>query len=398
MRVYPDAGKLFISSWSEDPVEPAAWAQAVNLANHPAAFHHIALMPDCHMGYGMPIGGVAAFKDVVIPNAVGVDIGCGMAARPTNIKVGDLSEEHTKEIVDTVAQEIPRGFSVHKNREYWVGFKDYEWDMQTDNPGWMTADVWSRAQKSLGTLGGGNHFLDLWVDLQGSVWLGIHSGSRCLGAKIADFYNKLAKELNERWFSNIPTTDLAFLPVRSVEGQAYLRDMDLALRFAAENRKRMMGIFSEIAGEVIGNTTFGETINIHHNYAALENHFGKNVWVHRKGATQAKEGQLGIIPGSMGTSSYIVVGKGNRDSFMSCSHGAGRTMSRTQANMTLSLEECNKAMEGIYFRGWGKTRKGGIDLSEAPGAYKPIEEVIKSQLDLIAPQVCLRPLGIVNEV
>ncbi len=395
---FPVSGKIPIISWCEN-VEGSAWQQALDLSNHPAAYHHIALMPDCHAGYGMPIGGVAAFNGVVIPNAVGVDIGCGMAATPTNIKAGEITKEQIKEILDKVALEIPRGFSVHKDPQYWTGFVDYEWYIGPDEykPGWKTTDVWSRVKKSLGTLGGGNHFLDLWAGSDGNVWLGLHSGSRSLGAKVADFYNKLAKELNEKWLSELPTSQLAFLPVTTKEGRAYLRDMRFACTFAEENRRRMMRVFKKIVGEVIGNTYFGEDINIHHNYAALEHHYGKNVWVHRKGATAAKKGQLGIIPGSMGTSSYIVMGTGSPDSFMSCSHGAGRNMSRTQANKTLSLEKCSKAMEGIYFRGWGLYRKGGIDLSEAPGAYKPIEEVIESQASLVDVMIKLRPLGIVND-
>ena len=262
--------------------------------------------------------------------------------------------------------------------------------------------MWELANRNLGTLGGGNHFIELQVsepigdDPGGKVWLMLHSGSRNLGYQIAKNYDKAAQELNAKWFSRLPSKELAFLPVEEVLGQSYIRDMNFALEYARENRGRMLESFQCAVMEVFPDVEFGRRVNIHHNYAALEKHFGKNVFVHRKGATSAKEGELGIIPGSMGTKSYIVKGKGNRDSFMSCSHGAGRTMGRMEYNKTHSVEDADKEMEGIVFHGWGTDRKGNPDISESPGAYKDIDAVIEAELDLIEPIVKLRPLGVVK--
>ncbi|MFZ5949102.1 MAG: RtcB family protein, partial [Candidatus Rifleibacteriota bacterium] len=217
------------------------------------------------------------------------------------------------------------------------------------------------------------------------------------------FYNRLAQELNERWHAEIPSRDLAFLPSDSKEGLAYIRDMKFALAYALENRRQMMMAAKSVLQQLYSNVNFIEEINIHHNYAALENHFGRNLWVHRKGATSARKGEKGIIPGSMGASSYIVIGLGNPDSFCSCSHGAGRKMGRNEASRNLTLEECNQAMQGIVFDRWQKAKgrgkkKGDIsyDFGEAPQAYKDIDQVIRSELDLIEPVVKLRPLGVIK--
>ena len=237
--------------------------------------------------------------------------------------------------------------------------------------------------------------MEIQASEDGDVWLMIHSGSRNFGLRIAKYYNEKAIELCERWKSPIPNKDLAFLPIGEPMAKEYIDAMNYALEFAKENRHRIMLAVAESFEEVTGNAV-GDPINIHHNYARLENHFGHNVWVHRKGATSAKEGEIGIIPGSMGTSSYIVEGLGNRESFMSCSHGAGRCMGRMAASRDLTVEECDKAMEGVIFGRWGKDRKGRIDLGEAPQAYKNIDYVIEAQLDLITPRVKLNPLGVIK--
>lgn len=230
----------------------------------------------------------------------------------------------------------------------------------------------------------------------------IHSGSRHLGQKVAKFYWRLALKLNKKQNIPLPCEDLAFLAADSDEGQCYIRDMNFALEYAQENRKKMMAVFKESICEFLNtNVNFLQEVNIHHNYAALEKHFGRDLWVHRKGATSAKDGEIGIIPGSMGTPSYIVKGKGNLDSFQSCSHGAGRAMSRSKASKNLTVEECNKDMEGIVFDRWNKNKKcyrdgAEYDLSEAPQAYKNIEDVIESELDLIDPIVKLHPLAVLK--
>ncbi len=387
-----------IKSWCAD-IEKTAMEQAVNLAMHPAVFRHVALMPDCHPGYGMPIGGVIACKDAVIPNAVGVDIGCGMGAVRTSAKPEETTRESLRAVVEGVKERIPRGEgNSHKSPQTWDGF-DERMDESRER-GWYSAHVRDLATKNLGTLGGGNHFIEIQAGDDGFVWLMIHSGSRHLGNVIAKFYHNIALGLNETWHAGIPHRDLAFLPADSPEGRDYIHDMNSALAYARENRRRIMLNFMEAFSSVFKGTEFEESVNIHHNYAALENHFGQNVWVHRKGATSAGEGEIGIVPGSMGASSYIVKGLGNPESFASCSHGAGRKMGRMEASRLLTPEECDKAMGTVVYDRWNKARrgkgKGSYDLGEAPQAYKDIDAVIASELDLIEPVVKLRPLGVVK--
>lgn len=408
---------LPIKSWCGD-MEAEALKQAENLANHPVIVGHVALMPDCHVGYGMPIGGVIAVDNAVIPNAVGVDIGCGMCAVQTNIKAQLIeSKQQIRSIMDTVKQSVPVGEGrAHGSRQEWDGFAHYLKDLginpesfsgsESALPEWMTKRGWHLDGCNLGTLGGGNHFIELQAGDDGFVWLMLHSGSRNLGYRIASHYHKLAQTLNQKWETDIPSTDLAFLPMDSPEGKAYVRDMTYALNYAAENRKRMMAAFKTSLVKVIGNVNFINEINIHHNYAALENHFGKNVWIHRKGATSAKKGEFGIIPGSMGTPSYIVEGLGNPESLESCSHGAGRKMGRMEASRQFTVEECDAAMGDIVFDRWNKLKfrnrrskkglNGAYDLGEAPLAYKDIDAVINAELDLIKPLVRLKPLGVLK--
>lgn len=387
-----------IKSWCGD-VEEIAMAQASDLARHPAVFRHVSLMPDCHPGYGMPIGGVIACEDAVIPNAVGVDIGCGMGAVQTTVSASEATRERLREAVTLVKEQVPCGEGkAHRKAQSWEGFAENIDDYRERD--WFSDHVKDLASRNLGTLGGGNHFIEIQKGDDGLVWLMIHSGSRHLGNVIARFYHALSLELNRSWKSDLPNEDLAFLPVESPEGQRYIHDMNFALRYAKENRRRIMDRFMECFASVFSGAEFQKPVNIHHNYASLENHFGKNVWVHRKGATSARKKEIGIIPGSMGTPSYIVEGLGNPESFMSCSHGAGRVMGRKQASRSLTTEVCDKAMEGIVFDRWHKIRrgkeKGLYDLGEAPQAYKDIDTVIASELDLITPVVKLEPLGVVK--
>lgn len=392
-----DNYKVPIKSWCKN-VEDLAMKQATDLATHPVVYHHVALMPDCHPGYGMPIGGVIAALDAVIPNAVGVDIGCGMGSVRTNIPVSETNQEKLRQIVTRIKKYIPCGEGkANKDRQLWEGLDDI--DMYSQK-GWYSAHVKKLANKNLGTLGGGNHFIEMQAGDDDHVWLMIHSGSRHLGNVIARYYNGIAVELNQKWFSDAPGRDLAFLPTDSSEGQAYIEDMNFALSYAKENRKRIMDKFMTAFSETFSDADFGEAVNIHHNYASLENHFGKNVWIHRKGATSAKSGETGIIPGSMGAPSYLVEGLGNPDSFMSCSHGAGRVMGRMQASRNLKPEECDQAMQGIVYDRWNKMKrgksKGMYDLGEAPQAYKNIDKVIEAELDLIKPLHKLHPIGVVK--
>jgi len=385
-----DFGPVPVKSWCE-PLDAGTVEQVRHLANHPKFFHHIALMPDCHIGCGMPIGGVIACEEAVIPNAVGVDIGCGMVAVQTDYAADALKDTTVRRILDDVKRTVPMGEGhAHRAPQQWAGFKKY------GRPDWTDAHTWDLALRNLGTLGGGNHFLEIQSGDDNLVWLMIHSGSRNYGLKVAEYHHRVAQKLNFETSS----ADLAWLPVESKEGQAYIREMNFALDYARENRARMMAAFCEQVAHVLPGVEFTREINIHHNYAGRENHFGREVWVHRKGATSARAGETGIIPGSMGTPSYIVKGLGLADSFDSCSHGAGRRLGRRQACRTLTKEECDRAMRGVVFDGWkparGRKQKGLLDLEEAPPAYKDIEMVIKAQLDLIEPLVKLRPLGVLK--
>ena len=375
---------LLVKSWCKDP-ESGAMEQAWNLADLPFAFRHIALMPDVHQGYGMPIGGVMATQGAIIPNCVGVDIGCGIRAVKTNFPCKDLNTDTIKSIMGKTREVIPVGFNHHENEQAWEGF-DSAPDIR------IIQQELSAATKQLGTLGGGNHFIELQESTEGNLWLMIHSGSRNFGYKIAREYHNKAKELCERWYSCIPTPDLAFLPIGTHEAKEYYEAMNYALAFAKENRRVMMARLINVVKELIAmETILG--IDIHHNYARFENHFKKNLIVHRKGATSAREGEEGIIPGSQGTCSYIVEGLGNPESFTSCSHGAGRTMSRKKARDTLDLEETIKELNA---KGVVHSIRNVADLDEAPGAYKEIDGVMEAQKDLVKIVTKLTPLGVIK--
>ena len=369
-----------------DEIEDGALRQAKNLANLPFAFHHIAIMPDVHEGYGMPIGGVLATKGVVLPNAVGVDIGCGVCAVKSSVK--DINKEIIKEILSEIRDVTPLGFHHHKTKQdknlLPVLNDDYEAIlMEKDSPLYQ-----------VGTLGGGNHFIEIQQDINGFIWIMLHSGSRNLGKKVADYYNNIAVGLNEKLEPKIPNNwELAYLPLNSDYGKKYLKEMQYCVDFAFANRKLMMDKILEIFTKIFKKITFGEMINIAHNYASSETHFGEKVVVHRKGATKAESGQVGIIPGSQGSNSYIVRGKGNPDSFFSCSHGAGRRMSRNKARNTLDLA---KEQEKLDKKGIIHAIRTKNDLDEASGAYKNIKTVMELQSDLVSIEEELKPLAVIK--
>jgi len=424
-----------IKIWLED-IEDGALKQAKNLSNLPFAFKHIAIMPDSHQGYGMPIGGVLATKGVVIPNAVGADIGCGMCAVKTSLT--EIDKETLKKIMGEIRKQIPVGFNKHKKAQdeklmplFLKNFGDGDNEKLVGNgddiQGFLLPVIkneFEKAKYSLGTLGGGNHFIEIQKGSDGHIWIMIHSGSRNLGKQVADHYNKIAKELNAKWYSSVLTEyDLAFLPIVSEEGQNYLIEMNYCVDFALANRKLMMDRIKSIFVKVgekqvsqldvsnydsdkydfvedfvndnckLANIKFDPIINIAHNYAKMENHFGENVMVHRKGATLASTDTVGIIPGSQGTKSYIVRGLGNPDSFKSCSHGAGRRMGRKEAERTLNLEE---EIKNLNDKGVLHAIRGQKDLDEAPGAYKDISEVMENQKDLVEVVVELTPLAVIK--
>lgn len=374
-----------IKMWLDD-IENGALAQAKNLANLPFTFKHVPLMPDSHEGYGMPIGSILATQKVVVPNAVGVDIGCGMCALRTELS--EISTDQLKATLGVARNTIPVGFNWHSEMQ----------DEAYMPTGWEDLEVVSRgyvrARKQVGTLGGGNHFIELQKGDDGFIWIMIHSGSRNLGLKVAGHYNRIAQVLNERYFSAITKKmDLAFLPIESPEAKAYMNEMNYCIEFALANRKLMMLRMVEALKTVVGEFEHDEIINKAHNFASWENHFEQNVLVHRKGATRARKDELGMIPGSQGTSSYIVRGLGNAESFESCSHGAGRKMGRKQAQRSLDLEAEKAALDA---KGVVHAIRNVSDLDEAPSAYKDIDLVMANQTDLAEIVVKLEPLAVMK--
>jgi tRNA-splicing ligase RtcB len=391
---YFGSEKLVIKSWCNEP-EESCIIQAKNLANLPFAFKQICLMPDTHCGYGMPIGGVLATKDYVIPNAVGVDIGCGMTAVKTNLTEIDI--DALKKIMGEIRKVIPVGFShqaCKQDENLMPEIPHFYIDEYGKPASLLVEQEYQSARSQLGTLGSGNHFIEIQKDDDGHIWIMLHSGSRNLGLKVANHYNRIATELNARWFSCVAKEQqLAFLPINSEEGQDYLAEMNYCVDFAKANRKLMMQNIKEVLYMNIPNLIILESFDVAHNYARMENHFGENVLVHRKGATSAKLDEIGIIPGSQGTASYIVKGLGNPESFMSCSHGAGRSMGRKEAKRSLNLEAEIKLLDD---QGIVHGMRHTDDLDEASSAYKSIDTVMEEQLDLVTLIVKLQPLAVIK--
>lgn len=372
-------------------IDGHAWQEIGNLASLPFVFRHIALMPDAHGGKGMPIGGVLATKDVVIPNAVGVDIGCGMGAVKTSLKVEDITQEVLrKQILRGVRKRIPIGMGRHQAAQD-EALMPQGHDIESMT---VVKRQYQAALKQIGSLGGGNHFIELQRDEDGYLWVMLHSGSRNLGKQVCDYYNEKAGELNCRWHSAVdPAMMLSFLPLHAPEFDRYWAEMQYCTGFALANRHLMMERIKEVISDVFPDIRFERMINIAHNYAAFEDHFGERVIVHRKGAVRAALGDIGIIPGSQGTASYIVEGLGNPDSFMSSSHGAGRRMSRSEAVAKLSMADEVAMLER---QGIVHGIRGRHDLEEAAGAYKDIDEVMALQVDLVVIKTKLMPIAVIK--
>lgn len=374
-----------IKMWLND-IEEGALDQARNLANLPFVFKHIPLMPDSHQGYGMPIGSILATKSVIVPNAVGVDIGCGMCAMRTELK--EITADQLKETLGIARSLIPLGMNWHDEPQDESNMPEGYEDLE------IVSKEYKKATQQVGTLGGGNHFIEIQKGSDGYVWVMIHSGSRNLGYNVAKHYNKLAIELNELYHSQVTSKmELAFLPLRTNEAKNYIAEMKYCVEFALANRKLMMLRMAEALKTVMGDFECDEIINKSHNFADWENHFGENVLVHRKGATRAYAGELGMIPGSQGTNSYIVRGLGNPESFQSCSHGAGRKLGRKQAQRELDLQE---EIDLLNAKGVIHGIRHAKDLDEATGAYKNIDEVMANQTDLVDVVVELTPLAVLK--
>lgn len=377
--------KVPIKIWSDiATVESAALDQLTNTANLPFVFKHVAAMPDVHLGVGATVGSVIATKGAVCPAAVGVDIGCGMVAYRTDLDPRVVQDKITS-IRLSIERSIPVGFEgnnrLSKSVTNWKGWKDWNNVSVIGHNGKDGPEMWKRAQEQLGSLGGGNHFIEICLDTTDRVWVMLHSGSRNVGKVVAERHLDKAKGLMKQMFISVPHEDLAYLAQGTAEFDNYLNDLEWCQDYAAQNRREMIDrVIKDLSFAVYnedGQVGVDFKVNCHHNYLARENHFGENVLITRKGAVRAREGDFGIIPGSMGTRSYIVKGKGNPESFCSCSHGAGRAMSRGKAKHTFTVKDLEQQTAGI------ECRKDEGVLDEIPGAYKSIDVVMANQDDLV---------------
>jgi tRNA-splicing ligase RtcB len=382
-------GGVHIKLWTRGvPVDDKAREQLKRVAQMPFVFRHVAAMPDVHVGIGATVGSVIPTKGAVIPAAVGVDIGCGMMAARTSLAASDLPDG-LEPIRSAIERAVPHGREVGRGKRDTGSWGDppaavvEAWATLAERFTAITAK-YPKLEKAnhlvhLGTLGTGNHFIELCLDEEARVWVMLHSGSRGVGNAIGSFFIELAKQDMRRWFINLPDEDLAYFPEGTEHFDDYVEAVGWAQDFAALNRRMMMtNIIRALRAEIAKPFDAAlEAVNCHHNYVARENHFGANVLVTRKGAVRAAEGVMGIIPGSMGAKSFIVRGLGNKDSFDSCSHGAGRVMSRNEAKRQVSLAEHVADTAGV------ECRKDAAVIDETPRAYKPIEAVMAAQRDLV---------------
>ena len=375
-------GERPVKVWTDD-LEASARAQLVNLSKLPFIHRHVAAMPDVHGGIGATIGSVIATHKAIIPAAVGVDIGCGMAAVRTSLDANVIDERSLKQVFDQISRDVPVGRAQHKDERALTAAArpfDARLEAMTERHPQLlkTFGRFSNWVNQMGTLGGGNHFIEVCLDEADRVWVMLHSGSRGIGNAIGQYFIELARRDMERWFIQLPDRDLAYFPEGSEHFEDYVAAVSWAQAYARENRDQMMRlVLAALARHLPAFQTEMAVVNCHHNYVEREHHFGANVWVTRKGAIRAREGDLGIIPGSMGARSYIVRGRGNPESFHSCAHGAGRRMSRTQAERQFSVADLASQTEGVICR----KDKGVID--EIPGAYKDIDQVMANQSDLV---------------
>lgn len=370
-------GRVPVKIWSGD-IESEAAAQVVKVSMLPFVFKHIAVMPDVHAGKGSTIGTVIASKNAVCPAAVGVDIGCGMMAVKTNLPP-DIVQERIASIRHSIERSIPVGFESHSSSrtpgDSWAGWENFS----SLNVSQKIHNSKQKYLNQLGTLGGGNHFIEVCLDTEKNVWIMLHSGSRNIGKTIAEIHIDKAKGLFKKMFWELPDPDLAYVVEGTPDFEAYMNDLLWAQSYAFENRKLMMALILKDLSFAVKEVKLENLmeVNCHHNYVSREHHYGENVLVTRKGAVRARRGDFGIIPGSMGTRSYIVQGLGNDESFHSCSHGAGRKMSRTKARANFSAGDLVEQTRGV------ECRKDAGVIDEIPGAYKAIEEVMENQKDLV---------------
>ena len=364
----------------EMELEPAARAQLVNISRLPIVHHHVAAMPDVHLGIGATVGSVIPTKRAIIPAAVGVDIGCGMMAARLSLTANELDEQSLKKTFGQISRDVPVGFDQHRDaRDAAKRFRKSLTRVMEKHPGiGKRVGKNSHWAQQLGTLGGGNHFLEVCLDESNRAWVMLHSGSRGIGNAIGSYFIELAKKDSMKNNVHLPDADLAYFPEGAKHFHDYVEAVGWAQDYARANRAEMMELVLDgMRRHLPSFEVTDEAVNCHHNYVEHEEHFGERVWLTRKGAIRAREGELGIIPGSMGARSYIVRGKGSAESFHSCAHGAGRLMSRNAAQKKFSLQDLQAQTEGVICR----KDKGVID--EIPGAYKNIDEVMANQSDLV---------------
>lgn len=368
-----------IMTWLDpDTIEPQAKEQLLNISEMPFVFKHMAVMPDCHLGKGATVGSVIATKDAIIPAAVGVDIGCGMIAVKTKFKAKDLPD-NLKGIREGIERRIPVSAGSYNNK-LTDSAKERVDALTTNYKGGNIDDKW---QMQVGTLGSGNHFIEISLDEYDDVWVVLHSGSRGVGNKLATKHIKIAQKLMDDMLIHLKDPDLAYLPQSYPGFKEYIHDLLWAQEFARMNRDEMMDrVMTELSYSFYGENGHQteielERINCHHNFTQQENHFGQNVWITRKGAIQMRQGQLGIIPGSMGTRSYIVSGKEDVMSYHSAPHGAGRRFSRNEAFKRFTMDDFDTAMQGI------EVKRSDKFLDELPGAYKDIDDVMENSKELV---------------
>lgn len=355
-------------------IDPQTEQQLFNMAKMPFIHSHVAVMPDAHLGKGSTVGTVIATDGAIIPAAVGVDIGCGMAALKLPFKLDHVAEK-LGEIRHDIERSVPTGrFGNKASSKRATDFVNGR-----DKPIGCQESKLGRALEQIGSLGGGNHFIEICGDENDGLWIVLHSGSRNIGKSLAETHIYKAKDLMKQYFISLPDPDLAYLTQETKEFKEYLHDLNWAQAYAAENRAEMLERVLKCVRYALKEERIVPelSINCHHNYTQMENHFGKNIWITRKGAVSAQQDQWGIIPGSMGTKSYIVQGKGNPQSFCSCSHGAGRIMSRTKAKEQFTMEDLAEQTAGVNCR-----KDAGV-IDEIPSAYKPIDIVMNDQKDLV---------------
>jgi tRNA-splicing ligase RtcB len=374
-------------------IEDSALTQLKNLARLPFIHNNgVAVMPDVHAGIGSTVGTVIATDRAIIPAAVGVDIGCGMNAILTSLSASDLPD-NLAAIRDAIEKAVPVGNAMHGGKfidRFPEGFNNYmvhsAWADGLTN-GKDSVAMLERASNQLGTLGSGNHFIEICIGQDDRVWVMLHSGSRGIGNMIGKHFIEKAKRNMEKFFISLPDADLAYFPEDTDDFNDYVTAVGWAQDYALENRKLMMeNVLAAMRLHLPPFITAAEAVSCHHNYVEKENHFGRNLWVTRKGAVRARKGDLGIIPGSMGQKSYIVRGKGNLESYCSCSHGAGRQMSRTEAKRRFSLTDLIAQTEGV------ECRKDADVIDEIPGAYKNLDLVMENQKDLVEVVHTLRAI------